>query len=265
MSKGPLWHQNYYGYEKSSGNYDEDFVESFSVWTDYNAELLKRSFDVGDNCYYKAYSEAGVRRIFTGNEDIDECYKKELSAKIINLKSLLARADLMESVVSTEQSSQQTTQASASNRIFIVHGHDESFRSEVELFVIDLGFDPIILCKEASGGDTIIEKIERYAAEASFAIVLYTACDIGADKDKQEDKKFRARQNVVFEHGFMCAKLGREHVCAIIDEDVEKPGDIDGVVYISKQEEWKIKLAKEMNAAGLDVNLNKLLRDYKSK
>jgi hypothetical protein len=56
---------------------------------------------------------------------------------------------------------------------------------------------------------TIIEKIEHYSNDADFALVLYTACDHGRGVHETEiPAKNRARQNVVFEHGYLMAKLG---------------------------------------------------------
>ena len=142
-------------------------------------------------------------------------------------------------------------------RVFIVHGHDTNVRNEVELFVRSIGYEPIILCKRADKGDTIIEKIEREAKDVCYAIVIYTSCDLGKDKN-ETDLKPRARQNVVFEHGFMCAHLGRSHVCALLEDGVEQPGDLKGVVYKSLDAVgvWKYQIADEMKAVGLDVDKN---------
>ena len=46
-------------------------------------------------------------------------------------------------------------------------------------------------------------------------------------------QKNRANQNVVFEHGYLMATLGRENVCALVQGDIETPNDISGVVYVS--------------------------------
>ncbi|MGR4069630.1 TIR domain-containing protein [Billgrantia sp. C5P2] len=48
-------------------------------------------------------------------------------------------------------------------------------------------------------------------AADDFVIVLYTACDHGRGAhESQVRQKNRARQNGVFEHGYLMAKLGRE-------------------------------------------------------
>ena len=145
------------------------------------------------------------------------------------------------------------------NNIFIVHGHDQLVRNEVELFVKSIDYNPIILCKEPNLGQTIIEKIESNAENVCFAIVLYTACDEGKAKQDIELKP-RARQNVLFEHGYMCSKLGRDHVVALLSDRVEQPGDLNGVVYVELDNggAWQFKIANEMKAVGLNVDLNKI-------
>ena len=109
-------------------------------------------------------------------------------------------------------------------------------------------------------GDTIIEKLLRESSEAAFAIVLYTKCDEGKAVE-ETDLKPRARQNVVFEHGLMCGMLGRKNVVALVEEGVEVPGDLSGVVYITldNARRWHFDVAREMKASGLVVDLNKLI------
>lgn len=141
-------------------------------------------------------------------------------------------------------------------QVFIVHGHDTVIRTEVEAFILRIGYEPIILCKEADGGDTIIEKIERYSKDISYAIVIYTGCDMGRDKDNATENP-RARQNVVFEHGYLCSKIGRDKVRALVVKGVELPGDYSGVVFEEYKPNggWKLKMAQEMQTAGLQINL----------
>lgn len=145
------------------------------------------------------------------------------------------------------------------SKVFIVHGHDGEAKESVARFVEKIGLKAIILHEQASSGNTIIEKIEANS-NVGFAIVLYTPCDEGAPKGKEDHLKPRARQNVVFEHGYLMAKIGRKNVSALVKGDVETPNDISGVVYIKMDEadSWKYTVAKEMKACGYDVDLNKI-------
>lgn len=141
--------------------------------------------------------------------------------------------------------------------ITIVHGRDNEAKLEVSRFIEQLGLEAIILHEKANGGRTIIEKIEHYSNDADFAIVLYTACDHGRGvHESKSHPKNRARQNVVFEHGYLMAKLGRENVCSLVKGDIETPNDISGVVYVDldRSGAWKMDVAKELKECGYVIN-----------
>ncbi|WP_026673998.1 TIR domain-containing protein [Alkalihalobacterium bogoriense] len=144
-------------------------------------------------------------------------------------------------------------------KVFIVHGHDDLAKISVARFIEKLGLEPIILHEQASSGKTIIEKIESYS-NVGFGIIIYTPCDIGGKKDTDKFKP-RARQNVVFEHGFLMGKIGRNNVCALVKDELETPNDISGVVYISldPHNAWQIAVAKELRNSGYNVDMNHVL------
>lgn len=145
------------------------------------------------------------------------------------------------------------------NRVFIVHGHDEALKIKAARFIEKLGFKAVILHEQANQGHTIIEKIEAHT-EVGFAIVLYTPDDAGGTQAdaKAGMLKPRARQNVVFEHGYLIAKLSRARVVPLVAGKVELPSDISGVVYVDDTN-WQIDIAKEMKAAGYRIDFNKLV------
>ena len=94
-------------------------------------------------------------------------------------------------------------------------------------------------------------------------MVLATPDDIGYRVDHEDEKVFRARQNVVFELGMMLAVLGREKVAILIKDQVqmERPTDIQGVIYIPFADhvsDARTQLAKEINKQGISVDLDKL-------
>ena len=146
-----------------------------------------------------------------------------------------------------------------SNKVFIVHGHDESARETVARFLERLQIEPIILHEQRNEGRTIIEKFEDYTADVGFAVVLLTPDDVGASKDRRDDLEPRARQNVIFELGFFIGKLGRSKVCAL-KGTVETPSDYDGVVYTDLDDAggWKTQLVDELKAAGFDIDANRM-------
>lgn len=156
----------------------------------------------------------------------------------------------------------QKVVAAKGNKVFVVHGHDSEAKITVARTLERLGLEAVILHEQPDEGKTIIEKLETYTSEAAYAIVLYTECDVGRAKEEgEENNKSRARQNVVFEHGLFIGSLGRRNVCALVKGKVEKPGDVDGVVYITMDNEgaWKLQLCSNMKSAGLNIDLNRLL------
>lgn len=146
------------------------------------------------------------------------------------------------------------------HRVFIVHGHDEAPRETVARFLATIGLDPVILHEQANKGMTIPEKLAAYA-NVGFAVVLITPDDEGRVKGAA-DLQFRARQNVILELGYFVGRLGRDRVCALLRGQVEIPSDYVGVVYTPFDEGggWRQKLAQELEAAGYDIDWNKVMR-----
>ena len=143
------------------------------------------------------------------------------------------------------------------DHVFIVHGQDDETKNDVSMFIKSIGLVPIILHEQASLGKTIIEKIEAYT-NVGFAVVLYTPCDLGNKRSNVTSPQSlnpRARQNVVLEHGYLMAKLGRSRVTALVKGTIETPNDISGVVYIDydSQKTWQQKLVKEITMAGVEL------------
>jgi hypothetical protein len=146
-----------------------------------------------------------------------------------------------------------------SNKIFIVHGHDEGALNGLARFLEKLKLEVIILKEQPNQGRTIIEKYEASAAEVGFAVVLLTPDDVGSAASA-EGQSQRARQNVIFELGYFAGKLGRGRVCLLRKGNVEIPSDLFGIVYteMDAAEGWKQALVKELKAAKLDFDANKM-------
>lgn len=144
--------------------------------------------------------------------------------------------------------------ATASNRIFIVHGRDNEPKEAAARFLDSLGYEPVILHEQANRGRTIIEKFREEAADVGFAVVLMTPDDV------MPSGEFRARQNVILELGFFLGQLGPDRVAAIVKGKLETPSDFDGVVYTPYDSGWKAALAKELQAAGYAIDWNIVMR-----
>ena len=146
--------------------------------------------------------------------------------------------------------------AKNNKKVFIVHGHDENAKTSVENFLLHrLKLEPVILHLQPNAGRTIIEKLEEEAEPAVYAVILLTPDDEGC-KQGAAGPQPRARQNVIFEHGYFVGRLKRKNVCALYKPGVELPSDLHGVLYIEMDDAhaWQRKLANEMQHAGLSFN-----------
>ena len=145
----------------------------------------------------------------------------------------------------------------AGRRVFVVHGHDGGRKDAVARLLEKLGLVPVILHEQPNQGRTLIEKFEHYA-DVGFAVVILTADDVGRAKIEKDDRP-RARQNVILELGFFLGKLGRDKVCPLLEPGVEEPSDLRGIVYTRLEgDDWKIRLVKELQAAGYKVSADQI-------
>ncbi|EMS1069745.1 TPA: TIR domain-containing protein [Klebsiella pneumoniae] len=193
--------------------------------------------------------------IFISTEDVisEDGYVEDVTRGLIReIKEEIAQ--------SSKKQPSQLSLGGNNKKIFVVHGHDNSAKLEMARFLDKAGLEPIILHEQASSSNTIIEKIEANS-DIGYAVVLYTPCDIGSRKTDNPELKARARQNVVFEHGYFIGRLGRSRVSALRVDGVETPNDISGVVYIDLDVRgaWKLDLAKELTAAGYIINTQALM------
>ena len=142
-------------------------------------------------------------------------------------------------------------------KVFIVHGRDEE-QQTIARFLEKLELEPIILHEQPNKGKTIIEQLEIYT-NVAFGVVLYSPDD--EFRLQGEKLKPRARQNVVFEHGYLVGKLGRDRVVAITkDENIEIPSDLSGIIYLNFKHNWQIELGRELISCGFTIDMNKVIK-----
>jgi predicted nucleotide-binding protein len=139
--------------------------------------------------------------------------------------------------------------------IFIVHGRD-TLRAESVAHAVsaETGRKTIILRNEPNLGQTLIEKFEKHAAEVSYAIIILTPDDTGSRAGEASTLP-RGRQNVIFEMGYFYGFIGRANVSVLIYPGVEKPSDMEGIAYITFDDDgaWKTELFRELRHVGFDV------------
>ncbi len=209
--------------------------------------------------------DLGVLSGWSTNTQHTEVTQFRISENIVTLKDVrkvwdeyvLPRAEQIDGPAQPLESEQAMPVELDSRKVFLVHGHDEAVKFAVARFLEKLGLEPVILHEQPNKGQTVIEKFEANS-DVRFAVVLLTPDDEGR-ATTGKDLKPRARQNVILELGYFIGKLRRARVCALYKEGVELPSDIHGVIYVPYDGAggWRFELAKELKAAGIDVDLNR--------
>ena len=121
-----------------------------------------------------------------------------------------------------------------SQTVFIVHGHDNSLIVDVKNCVESISLSPVVLREQPNHGQTIY---------------CIPPCDVGHAVTETEDE-YRARQNVVYEHGLFQGYLGRKRIIVLRKGNTALPGDCSGIVYISvdNNHTWCDELKKNILA-----------------
>lgn len=239
----------------------EQFRNEVQIWDSYTAELLCSIFTNSKFCDEFNYCGPMVVNMYAQLPERWEEDKASLRQQITRLRSIKKRLPLLEVELKASANASATkTETPTRNRaIFLVHGHHEESKQSVARLIEKLHLEAIILDEQTNVGKTIIENFERHS-DVAFAVVLLTPDDVGRSKVGSDKLKPRARQNVVLELGCFIGKLGRERVAILYVKGVELPSDLKGLLYIEyeKSGAWKLRLAKEMKAAGLRVDLNEV-------
>ena len=227
-------------------------------WSNYNLELLGRIFDNSARASeYKKYDRGeSISLINPSLQEEIEPFRRRVTDNITCLESIRDRLELIPELPSAPPPAGANL-ATPSRDVFVVHGHDEGAKQAVARLVENLGLKAVILHEQSNAGRTIIEKFED-CSDVGFAVVLLTPDDVGAPHDKETKTTPRARQNVIFELGYFMGKIGRKRVLALYKEGVELPSDMHGVLYVPMDDggTWHFRLAKEMKAAGLPIDMN---------
>jgi predicted nucleotide-binding protein len=238
---------------------NDEHKRQLQSWDEYNCEMLKKLFTtprLGEDANY-----AGFSTIINARGD-DAMYLKGYEDKLGFLRSLEQRLDLYETPQTTPNSRPAIVSVPHSKKVFIVHGHDEAAKHDLERFIsVELKLEPIVLHRQADEGLTVIEKFEKHS-DVGYAFILLTPDELSMlanEKAKPEDHRkyeIRARPNVIFEFGFFVGKLGRSKVCCLHKGHVDLPSDLGGTIYkdISNGiDPVAFSIVKELRAAGYIV------------
>jgi predicted nucleotide-binding protein len=185
---------------------------------------------------------------------------ESVDVKITELESLLGKVNLIHSEIENSRISAEIQEAAirSNDTVFIIHGHDDEMKKDVQLFISRAKLNGIVLHEKPDKNRTIIEKLIEEGNSAAYVIALLSP------DDTQEDGTIRARQNVVLEIGYFIGRLGREKVRLLRKGDVVIPSDLQGILYEIYDEKgaWRINLLKELQAAGLPIDSKEVIEKF---
>lgn len=244
----------------------DTLLNEYSKWDAFNSELLKRFFtneELAKEYDFWAGMTISMREPSLG-EKIADVYK-DVDKKIHRLDSIIERLELIPLIMAAK--STFSTQKNAllphlhTKKVFVVHGRDEVSKTSLEVFLHEIGLEPVVLHRKPDEGMTIIEKFEKHS-EVSYAFILLTPDEVAylaADENKpdaERQKEFRARPNVIFEFGYFVGKLGRSRVCCLYTGNISLPSDISGMIYKRYEksiEEVAYSVIKDLKASGYAI------------
>ena len=244
----------------------ESAKHDYQKWSAFNTELLKQLFT--SDALSKEYAWWGIAVVSMGRESLGQMiakHQEDLTEKLRRLDSIVERLELypLSPKLQVAAASQQNLAAptTRSKKVFVVHGRDELSKTSLEVFLHEIGLEPIVLHRQADQGQTIIEKFERHA-DVGYAFVLLTPDEVAylaeeeSVPDSERNKERRARPNVIFEFGYFVGRLGRSRVCCVYTGDVALPSDIHGMIYKrfhTSIDEVAYGIIKDLKAAGYGV------------
>jgi predicted nucleotide-binding protein len=239
----------------------DEWKHKYDRWRRLTAEGLRTVF-VGDAAADEFESDSRLHSYSVYDTPL-EFHQRYLKATAKGVNCLVSLRERLTFAEAPEQPPGPTPATGRGTDVFVVHGRDNETKQEVARFLEQIVKPRVILLGEQPDqGRTIIEKFEDYASDVGFAVVLLTGDDEGRISGREEPLRARARQNVILELGFFIGTLGRGHVALLYEDGVELPSDITGVLYLGLDPEgaWKKKLALELSAAGVSIDLQATLR-----
>lgn len=154
-------------------------------------------------------NDSTVRRIVEITNILNEYSEEQLQIELNNLKPkkiIKAKAE--------------------SHKIFIGHGRSKLW-ARIQLFLKEeLNVEVFCFESENRTSESIIEILENFLSNSSFAILILTA------EDETSKGQLRARQNVIHECGLFQGRLGFDNVVLLKQEGTEELSNLAGLQYI---------------------------------
>jgi hypothetical protein len=167
-----------------SGN--DPLVNEYREWDEYNIDLLKFIFtdESFKNEYDRDYFLEGVEENGLQYSPNRTDINRNIANRISRLNSISNRLELYFADFNPSKPDKQIEPNEIqqevhvqNNQVFVVHGHDEIAKVNLEIFLREIKLEPIVLHRQADEGQTIIEKFEKHS-NVGYAFILLTPDEI---------------------------------------------------------------------------------------
>jgi len=121
---------------------------------------------------------------------------------------------------------------SEDSTVFIVHGRDHDFRKKLETILTNEGLTPVVIQSMARTGVDLLGFLEDKIHNCLGGFILLTPDDEGRLYDFGQPLRQRARQNVIFEAGYLTALFrDTNRICFLLKgSEMEIPSDLKGLL-----------------------------------
>ena len=147
-------------------------------------------------------------------------------------------------------------------KVLVLCGRDERELADLAAMLRRWQVEPLILGHLPFEAETIIEELAHYREDVAFGVVLATPDDEGHRRGRPDESRPRVGQSVVLELGMLASPgLGRARVAILLQDGMERPSDIEGLIYIGFRDsvtEAGTELARELTRNGIPIAIHNL-------
>ena len=242
-------------------------VAGFTRWTDELREwehdtvrALESIFTTGRAA--AEFESQRVKRVSLERESHAERFdrrQEDLRLELANVMGLRDRLYSFEEAASSATATAPIVAYAGRARIFVVHGRENGPKAVVVqvLEQTRAANHEIVVLSESPAG------IGELDPAADYIVVVASADDVGRPNPRHapaEGERARADQNLIFDLGYLVAKLGPERVTVLSQRGTELPRQHPGVSYteLDAGGQWRNGLLGGLRNAGLAFDPSKL-------
>jgi len=179
--------------DKGQYGYPSSFTPEWVTWTTRSKGIIVKLFGESSAQASAMQTALAVKVIGNGSDKFEQSRNYIIGTLQTAIETL--RHDTFGELASDKAEAPRAL----SNKVFVVHGHDEAAKGALEVFLKDIGLEPVILHRQADEGQTIIEKFEKQA-DVGYAFILLTPDEVAylkkdeLEPDDKRKKEFRLDQ-----------------------------------------------------------------------